>query len=114
MACVRRDLAAGDSAYHYTGLTIRLCEIAWAAWVPVWFMMRPPRYRTRAELLTEDDHGVKHVRSREWVKRDDGWMPKLLVELVLILLLDWIPTPWLQDPAKAIAEQWHATVGLWS
>lgn len=85
----RRRLDGGEH-YLYTGLTLRLVDVVFAASVPVQYMLFPPTVPEREALLTADKDGLRYAKSKRWVKRDGGVVTRILVDLLVILYLDWM------------------------
>lgn len=77
-------------SYMHTGAALRLLDIVLAALVPLRYMVFPPSLPDRRELLVKDEHGVYRSRKKHWTKRDGGSRVKLLLQITIIGLFDWL------------------------
>lgn len=80
----------GARRFMHTGAAIRLLEIVLGAYVPLRYMATPPDVPERRELLEKDPSGVFRSRQKGWVRRDGGSTVKLPLQIVIILLFDWL------------------------
>jgi hypothetical protein len=86
-----RHLVMGaDKMHMHTGATLRLVDLILASIVPVRYMMFPPSLPGRQELLEKDEHGVNRSRKKGWTKRDGGSSIKLMLQLAVIVVFDWL------------------------
>jgi hypothetical protein len=77
-------------SYMHTGAALRLLDVILAALVPLRYMVFPPSLPDRRELLVKDAHGVYRSRKKHWTKRDGGSRTKLLLQIAIIALFDWL------------------------
>jgi hypothetical protein len=86
-----RHLAGGAKRVHmHTGATLILMELVLAAAVPVRYMMFPPSLPDRQALLEKDADNVNRSRKKGWTKRDGGSNVKLLLQVAVIVVFDWL------------------------
>jgi hypothetical protein len=78
--------------------------------VLVSFVLWPPRYDARDEVLAKDKDGVSHIKIQGWTKRNNRWKRKLLVEGASILPLDLVPSSGLQAGVDVIVQGWQVVV----
>lgn len=76
--------------YMHTGAALRLLDIILAALVPLRYMVFPPSLPDRQDLLVKDSHGVYRSQKKEWTRRDGGSNTKLLLQIAIIVLFDWL------------------------
>jgi len=86
-----RHLVVGAKRVHmHTEATLMLIELALAAAVPVRYMMFPPSLPERQALLEKDADNVNRSRKKGWTKREGGSGVKLLLQVAVIVLFDWL------------------------
>jgi hypothetical protein len=86
-----RHLVGGAKRVHmHTGATLILMELVLAAAVPVRYMMFPPSLSDRQALLEKDADNVNRSRKKGWTKRDGGSNVKLLLQVAVIVVFDWL------------------------
>ena len=86
-----QHLTVGAKRVHvHTGATLMLIELVLAAIVPVRYMMFPPSLPDRQALLEKDADNVNRSRKKGWAKRDGGSSVKLLLQLAVIVVFDWL------------------------
>jgi hypothetical protein len=76
--------------YMHTGAALRLLDIVLATLVPLRYMVFPPSLPDRRELLVKGTDGVYRSRRKHWNKRDGGSNVKLLLQIAIIGLFDWL------------------------
>jgi hypothetical protein len=74
----------------HTGATLTLMELVLAAAVPVRYMMFPPSLPERQALLEKDADNVNRSRKKGWTRRDGGSTVKLLLQVAVIVVFDWL------------------------
>ena len=86
-----RHLTGGARRAHmHTGATLTLMELVLAAAVPVRYMMFPPSLPERQALLEKDADNVNRSRKKGWTRRDGGSTVKLLLQVAVIVVFDWL------------------------
>jgi hypothetical protein len=86
----RHLIVGAERAHMHTGAALILIELVLAAAVPVRYMMFPPSLPDRQVLLEKDVHGVNRTRKKGWTKRDGGSNVKLLLQVAVIVVFDWL------------------------
>jgi hypothetical protein len=86
----RRLAVEAKTQQMHTGATLMLVELALAAIVPVRYMMFPPSLPDREALLEKDADNVNRSRKKGWTKRDGGIGVKLLLQVAVIVVFDWL------------------------
>lgn len=74
----------------HTGAALMLIELVFAAIVPVRYMVFPPSLPDREALLERDADNVNRSRKKGWTKRDGGIGVKLLLQVAVIVVFDWL------------------------
>jgi hypothetical protein len=87
---IRHLIVGAERAHMHTGAALILIELVLAAAVPVRYMMFPPSLPDRQVLLEKDVHGVNRTRKKGWTKRDGGSNVKLLLQVAVIVVFDWL------------------------
>lgn len=80
----------GARGYMHTGAALRMLDVIFGVLVPLRYMISPPSLPNRRELLVEDEHGVLRSRKKAWTKRDGASKSKLLLQVAIIALFDWL------------------------
>ena len=84
-------MIVGAKRVHvHTGAALILIELVLAAAVPVRYMMFPPSLPNRQALLERDAHGVNRSLKKGWTKRNGGSNVKLLLQVAVIVVFDWL------------------------
>lgn len=91
MSVASRNLVVGAKRVHmHTGAALKLVELVLATIVPVRYMVFPPSLPDRQTLLEKDADNVSRSRKKGWTKRDGGFSIKLMLQLAVIVVFDWL------------------------